>query len=145
MERGLLWLPLLGIFIGLAWAGRREYQKLEAYQRWAEDFDNAKYDIYAVLGHRGSTLTWGTPTRSGPTDLETIDFTAVQSLQVEVDGHFIDRANPPQQAKRPLLIIKLAEHRVAIPFTDVSLAIQWVNYLEAQGRLGAQGGAGDKS
>ncbi|MCF3606421.1 hypothetical protein L2E81_07160 [Planktothrix agardhii 1033] len=35
MERGLLWLPLLAIFIGLAWSGWNEYQKLEAYQAWA--------------------------------------------------------------------------------------------------------------
>ncbi len=53
MTRGLIWLPLLAIFIGLAWAGWNEYQKLEAYRAWAEQFDRAKYDIYAVLGQKG--------------------------------------------------------------------------------------------
>ena len=45
MERGLLWLPLLGIFIWLSWAGWNEYQKLEAYRAWAESFEKSKYDI----------------------------------------------------------------------------------------------------
>ena len=65
MARGLLWLPLLVAFIWLAWSGWNEYQKLEAYKIWAEDFDNAKFDIYAVLGkkrarnHLGQTYPQG--------------------------------------------------------------------------------------
>ena len=50
MERGLLWLPLLAVFFWLAWSGWNEYQKVEAYRRWAADYDKAKYDLYAVLG-----------------------------------------------------------------------------------------------
>lgn len=59
MERGLLWLPLLAVFIWLAWQGWNEYQKVEAYQNWAKHFERAKYDIYAVLAQNGSNLTWG--------------------------------------------------------------------------------------
>ena len=59
MIHGLLWLPLLAAFIGLAWAGRNEYQKIEAYRVWAEPYDRAKYDLYSVLGQAGDTLTWG--------------------------------------------------------------------------------------
>ncbi len=44
-----MWLPLLAIFISLAWAGWNEYKKLEAYGVWAQKFDRAKYDIYSVL------------------------------------------------------------------------------------------------
>ena len=65
MERGLLWLPLLAVFIWLARTGWNEYQKVEKYRVWAEDFDNAKYDIYSVLGKKGQELTWGKPTRKG--------------------------------------------------------------------------------
>ncbi len=62
MERGLIWLPLLGLFIWLAWQGRNEFQKVEAYQNWAKQFEKSKYDIYAVLGQNGNELTWGKPT-----------------------------------------------------------------------------------
>ena len=65
MERGLLWLPLLVAFFGLAWSGWNEYQKIEFYKQWAEKFERHKYDIYAVLGQQGDRLTWGQPTRKG--------------------------------------------------------------------------------
>jgi hypothetical protein len=48
----LLWFPLLAVFIGLAWAGWNEFQKLEVYKSWAAQFDRAKFDIYAVLGQK---------------------------------------------------------------------------------------------
>ena len=59
MERGLLWLPLLVVFIWLAWSGWNEYQKVEAYKIWAANFDNAKFDIYSVLGVKERQITWG--------------------------------------------------------------------------------------
>ena len=49
MEHGLLWFPLLAIFIWLFWQGGREYQKVEAYHLWAEKFDRAKYDLESSL------------------------------------------------------------------------------------------------
>ena len=71
MERGLLWLPLLAVFFWLAWSGWNEYQKIEAYRIWVQDYDRAKYDIYSVLGQKGKELTWGKPTRTGPVNLQT--------------------------------------------------------------------------
>ncbi|NMG58545.1 hypothetical protein E1H12_08395, partial [Geitlerinema sp. P-1104] len=59
MERGLIWLPLLVLFFGLAWAGWNEFRKVDAYQGWAKGFDRAKYDILSVLGQRGDRLVWG--------------------------------------------------------------------------------------
>lgn len=86
MERGLMWLPLLGLFIWLAWAGWNEYQKVEAYKTWAADFERAKYDIYAALGQKADQLTWGSPTRKGPVDLKTVSLKEVQSISLNVDG-----------------------------------------------------------
>ncbi|MBD3561673.1 hypothetical protein H6S82_22920, partial [Planktothrix sp. FACHB-1355] len=79
MERGLIWLPLLALFIWLAWAGWNEFQKVEAYRRWASQFERAKYDIYAVLGQNGSNLTWGKPTRTEPVNLQTFSLKNVKS------------------------------------------------------------------
>ena len=62
MERGLLGLSLLIFFVGLAWAGWYEYQKIESYRRWAAAFDQAKYDIYSVVGQKKQLVTWGKPT-----------------------------------------------------------------------------------
>ena len=80
MTRGLLWLPLLAVFIGLAWAGWNEYQKLEVYRGWAEQFDRAKFDIYSVLGQKEGDLTWGKPTRKGILNLQTFSRQQVESI-----------------------------------------------------------------
>lgn len=85
MEHGLLWLPLLAAFFWLAWQGSQEYQKIEAYRTWAEQFDKAKYDIYAVLGKKGNSITWGKPTPQGPIKLETFSLDDVEEIRLVVD------------------------------------------------------------
>ncbi|MEO0491671.1 MAG: hypothetical protein AAF215_02415 [Cyanobacteria bacterium P01_A01_bin.123] len=133
MERGLLWLPLLGVFAWLAWAGWNEYRKVEAYKTWAAQFEKAKYDIYAVLGQNQATLTWGQPTRQGPVNLSSASLATVESLSVQIDGKIIDLKALPKQAGRPMLVLSLmGDRQVEIPFTDLTLAIQWSEYLQKQ-------------
>ena len=133
MERGLMWLPLLAIFIGLAWAGWNEYQKLEAYRVWAEQFAKAKYDIYAVLGQQEDSLTWGKPTRSGPVNLQTFSLKNVHSIQLLVNGAVVDLENPPSSGKAIVLefLLKDAED-VQVPFTEIPLATKWGKYLQQE-------------
>jgi hypothetical protein len=132
MERGLLWLPLLALFIGLAWAGRNEYRKVEAYQNWATQFDRAKYDLYSVLGQKGKDITWGQPTHLGPVNLQTFSLDIVQAIFPTIDGQPIDCQNPPDQGRSIHLEFQLADPAasIRIPFTEIPLAITWGIYLE---------------
>lgn len=133
MERGLLWLPLLALFIGLAWAGWNEYRKLDAYQTWAAQFDHAKYDIYAVLGLKDNQITWGKPTRQGPVEIQTLSLDDVRQVQVEVDHQVIDVDNPPQAAKNTALQLVLQNGSICtIPFTQIDLACQWATFLKTK-------------
>ncbi|MBD0334802.1 MAG: hypothetical protein ICV62_04885 [Cyanobacteria bacterium Co-bin13] len=133
MERGLLWLPLLAVFIGLAWAGWNEYQKVEAYKVWAQQFERAKYDIFAVLGQSGTLLTWGTPTRKGPIALKTLSLPEVSQITLKADGQTVDPENPPEKVRRSALVLILRDdNSQEIPFTEISLAIQWLNYLRRE-------------
>jgi hypothetical protein len=130
MERGLLWLPLLAVFIWLAWSGWNEYQKVEAYRVWAEQFERAKYDIYAVLGQKGKNLTWGKPTRSGPVDIETFSLNDVQSIKLVVDGQIVTLENPPKKGRTIALEFLLPESTVQVPFTEIPLAVEWGKFLQ---------------
>jgi hypothetical protein len=142
MIHGLLWLPLLMAFIGLAWAGALEYQKLEAYKTWATDFERAKYDIYAVLGQRGQSLTWGVPTRKGPIQLESFDFEAIQSVALTSAQQVIQPVESPVEAQSSTKSSTFAQkgkialrfvHKTGkvsqVPFTDYTIAEQWFEYL----------------
>ncbi len=97
MERGLLWTPLLILFIWLAWSGWNEYQKVEIYRQWAENFDRAKYDIYSVLGQKDKIITWGKPTRKGVINLQTFSLEEVKEIRLLVNNQVVDLdALPPQ-------------------------------------------------
>ncbi|MGK7928387.1 MAG: hypothetical protein AB4290_24625 [Spirulina sp.] len=132
MERGLLWLPLLLGFFGLAWAGWNEYQKVEAYQKWAENFDNAKYDLYAVLAHKGCEVTWGKPTRKAPIDLQTFSLQDVEKIRLLVSDRVIDdEENLPRKGSPALEFCLInSERSIKIPFTDIELAVKWRQYLQ---------------
>lgn len=131
MARGLVWFPLLALFIGLAWAGWNEYQKLEAYKVWAEGFDRAKYDIYSVLGQKGHNLTWGKPTRKGPINLETFSLQQVQTIQLVANNQTVDLENLPTKGRDVAIEFHLeGGSLIRVPFTDVELAAQWTKVLQ---------------
>ncbi len=133
MERGLLWLPLLFIFFWLAWQGSREYQKVEAYRVWAEQFDTAKYDIYAVLGQKGKELTWGKPTPKGLIKLETFSLVDVKQIRLLVDEKEVDNESLPEKGRSiELEFIFSPEKSVRVPFTEVPLAAQWGKHLQKE-------------
>ncbi|NEU74368.1 hypothetical protein PI95_017825 [Hassallia byssoidea VB512170] len=133
MERGLLWLPLLFIFFWLAWQGSREYQKVEAYRIWAEQFDRAKYDIYSVLGQKGVCLTWGKPTPKGLIKLETFSLLDVQKIRLLVDDKEVDTEAPPEKGRSiELEFVFSPENSVRVPFTEVPLAAQWGKHLQQE-------------
>jgi hypothetical protein len=135
MERGLLWLPLLAFFFWLAWAGWREYQKVEAYQQWAAAFDHAKYDIYAVLGQKADLLTWGTPTRQDPANLEIISLQDLTAVRLRVNGQPVELDNPPTKGRAELeLTCRERPSPILIPFTEPPLAAKWAQHLQQQMR-----------
>lgn len=134
MEKGLLWLPLLAAFIWLAWSGWNEYQKVEAYRNWATQFDRAKYDIYAVLGQKGSDLTWGKPTSKGPVELETFSLKEVQAIRLVVDDRRVDVETPPQTGRNIAVEFLFPDPTasIKIPFTEIPLAAEWGKFLQQE-------------
>ena len=129
MERGLLWLPLLGTFITLTWLGWRSYRQVESYRQWATDFETAKYDAAAVAGLKEGVLTWGQPHPNGPTHLQSIGLDRVQQIELLVDDKPIDW--PPQDIPRgKIFAVKLVPADRKVPFSDAKLAIAWCQKLK---------------
>lgn len=130
MERGLLWLPLLFVFCWLAWSGRNEYQKLEAYRQWAEQFEQAKYDIYAIIGIKGKQLTWGKPSRLIPDDLPSFSLADVANIRLLVNDNPVDLNALPNKGLPVLEFSLLTDSSpIKIPFTEIPLAAKWIVYL----------------
>ena len=134
MERGLLWLPLLVAFFWLAWQGSREYQKVEGYRIWAENFDRAKYDIYAVLATKENDITWGKPTVKGIADLETFSLNNVGNINLLIDDKSIDVEKLPRKARKIELefVFSAIPKSVRVPFTEIPLAAEWGKFLQGE-------------
>jgi len=132
MERGLLWLPLLVVFFGLAWSGWNEYQKVESYKRWAEQFERHKYDIYTVLGQKGDRLTWGQPTRKEPQNIRSLAFQDIERIRFRIDSKFYnakDSEFPVNAKKISLEVVLKTGEMPSIRFTDVDIAAGWYRFL----------------
>ncbi|ACK65778.1 conserved hypothetical protein [Rippkaea orientalis PCC 8801] len=131
MERGLLWLPLLIMFLGLAWSGWNEYQKIETYRQWAENFDQAKYDIYAIIGVKDKQITWGKPRRSLPQNLPSFSLENVTNIRLLVNNQPVEINALPTKGN-PILefILTSDQPSIKIPFTEIPLAAKWLSYLE---------------
>ncbi|MEM9001884.1 MAG: hypothetical protein AAGE59_00010 [Cyanobacteria bacterium P01_F01_bin.86] len=132
MERGILWLPLLGVFVWLAWAGWNEYRKLEAYKVWAADFERCKYDVYAALGQAGDQLVWGCPTRRGLDQIQQVSLYSIKTIEL------YRGKNPPKddvglpRGCEICLQLTLDTGSIrAIPFTDLELATRWQKQLQS--------------
>lgn len=130
-----MWLPLLGAFIWLARAGANEYQKIEAYKRWAIGFDRCKYDIYAVMGLKDREITWGKPTKTEPQNLQTFSLDRVEQIQLVVDNQAIDLDNLPTKGKKIDLQFQFTDRaeNANIPFTEISMAAEWAKFLQELG------------
>jgi hypothetical protein len=133
MAHGLMWFPLLGIFIWLAKAGYDEYHKLEAYKLWAAGFDRAKYDIYAVMGMKEREITWGKPTKAKPQDLQTFSLDRVAAIRLVVDNLPVDLAALPSKGKKINVRFQLKDREpIDVPFTEIPLAAEWAKYLQKE-------------
>ncbi len=132
MERGLLWLPLLLVFFWLAWSGWHEYQKVEAYRLWAEQFDKSKYDIYAVLGLKGDLVTWGKPHRSGIVEVNSFSLKQIQNIHLLVNDRLVDSEQLPSKGLPTLEFVLDNHDLIRIPFTEISMAAQWFKYLQQE-------------
>ncbi len=144
MERGLLWLPLLFLFIGLAWAGWNEFQKVESYRAWSEGFRSSKFDIYSVLGLEEDALVVGKPSRKGPINLQRVSFGQVQAVVLLLDGAAVSLEaaaailDPPAKSKEgpdPKAIaieLDLGGDKLQIPFTQLDLAVDWTRRLKQE-------------
>lgn len=131
MIHGLLWLPLLAVFIGLAWAGWSEYQKVQTYQGWAQGFERSKYDLYAVLGQNQDVLTWGNPTRSEIVNQQTFSLKDVTAIQLMAGDHPVDPTATTVGDRNITIDFQRPDSPpIRIPFTQFSLASQWFTHLQ---------------
>ena len=118
-------------FFGLAWSGWNEYQKVEGYRVWAQDFENAKYDVLSVLGVQDQQITFGKPRRQGLIERQTFSLNDIAEIRLLVNDQFVNLANLPNKGKVFIeFISKDQSNSYKVPFTNIELAAKWADYLQ---------------
>ena len=130
MIQGLLWLPLLMVFFALAWAGKREFKKIEVYRQWSSSFSNAKYDIYSVLGVKEEVLVWGKPTYKGIVEEQTIPLNQITDVKLISQGKIVNLTDINLTGSASISLSLKNGDSIVIPFTQISLAAQWARDIE---------------
>lgn len=128
MERALAGTLTLLAFVSLTAVGWRAYRAVETYRRWATDFTYAKYDPLAALGWRDRTLCWGKPTWRGVQQQQSLSLDDVSAIALEVDQQQWQQL-PEQEPSGKTIRLVLLPQAIAIPFTELGLAIQWWRQL----------------
>ncbi|NJK34110.1 MAG: hypothetical protein HC919_03695 [Oscillatoriales cyanobacterium SM2_2_1] len=135
MLEGILWLPLLGVFGWLFWAGRQEYGRREAYRSWAESFERHSYDRRVLVGQQGDRLIWAQPTTAVPQVLHTVPLSQLLEVQLLIDGNpweCPDDILPLQVRDVRLILGDRDGQRWEIAFEDKAIARNWWVYVRSQ-------------
>ena len=133
MREGLLWLPLLVIFVVLTALGWLERRRQSLFRLWAQGSELAKLDAAVAMRLRDGRISWGFVSPKG---IELTGDIAVNHL--ELCELMADRSGDvplTDEAYGPCRLRLVADGRsLDIPFGDAVQARLWVDELMSRVR-----------
>ncbi|MCY3537656.1 MAG: hypothetical protein F4X84_00955 [Synechococcus sp. SB0662_bin_45] len=133
MREGLLWLPLLVIFVVLTALGWLERRRQTLFRSWAQGAELAKLDATVAMRLQDGRISWGPV---GPRGIELAGDIAVNHL--ELCELMADRSGDvplTDEASGPCRLRLVANGQsLDIPFSDAVRARLWVDELMSQVR-----------
>ena len=133
MREGLLWLPLLVIFVVLTALGWMERRRQALFRLWAQGSELARLDAAVAMRLQDGRISWGSV---GPKGVELAEDIAVNHL--ELCELMADRSGDvplTDEACGPCRLRLVAEGRsLDIPFSDAVKARLWVDELMSRVR-----------
>ena len=133
MREGLLWLPLLVIFVVLTALGWMERRRQALFRLWAQGSELARLDAAVAMRLQDGRISWGSV---GPKGVELAEDIAVNHL--ELCELMADRSGDvplTDEAYGPCHLRLVAEGRsLDIPFSDAVKARLWVDELMSRVR-----------
>ena len=133
MLHGLLWLPLLLIFVLLTALGWLERRRQNLFRRWANGSELCKLDSSAAASLKDGELRWSA-FEAGKFEekdsfrikkLELVELMALSSGEAPLTGE--------SQGKCRLRLVGNGKE-MDVPFSDAELARDWMNQLMEKAR-----------
>ena len=133
MTHGLLWLPLLLVFVLLTALGWLERRRQHLFRAWAEGAELAKLDATGAARLVDGVLTWSS-FEAG--QLKVIDSFVIKQLEM-VELLSLHSGEAPltdeSQGACRLRLVGAGQHK-DLPFADAERARRWIDELMARSR-----------
>ena len=133
MLHGLLWFPLLLVFVLLAALGWLERRRQNLFRAWSEGSELAKLDGCGAARVKDGHLTWsrfsaGKFEQQGAFEIKTLELVELMAL-ASGDAPLTDESQGPCRLR---LVGK--DLQMDVPFADADRARRWGNQLMERAR-----------
>ncbi|MFN6338556.1 MAG: hypothetical protein ACK41W_07505 [Cyanobacteriota bacterium] len=133
MGQGLLWLPLLLIFVLLTGLGWLERRRQRLFRDWAKDAELAKLDAAGAARLVDGVLSWATFEAGNFRELDSFEIKQLELTELLSLGSGEAPLTDESQGACRLRLVG-AGLRKDLPFSDAERARRWMNELMARAR-----------
>ncbi len=133
MLHGLLWFPLLLVFVLLTALGWLERRRQNLYRSWAEGSELAKLDGTGAARLKKGIISWSSFEAGNFTERETFEIKKLELVELMALSSGEAPLTHEAQGQCRLRLIGCGKE-IDVPFSDADRARQWMNQLMGMAR-----------
>lgn len=133
MTHGLLWLPLLVVFVLLTALGWLERRRQRLFQAWAEGAELAKLDGCGAARLLEGQLTWSTFEAGSLKPIGSFEIKQLELVELMALGSGDAPLTDEAQGRCRLRLVGGGQHQ-DLPFSDAERARRWMQELMLRSR-----------
>ncbi|KGG18004.1 MULTISPECIES: hypothetical protein [unclassified Prochlorococcus] len=133
MMHGLLWLPLLLVFVLLTALGWLERRRQTLYRSWAADSELAKLDGSGAARLRQGILSWSSFEAGSFKEKETFEIKSLELVELMALSSGEAPLTNEAQGQCRLRLIGCGKE-IDVPFADADRAREWMDQLMGKAR-----------
>ena len=133
MIHGLLWLPLLLVFVLLAALGWLERRRQDLFRSWAEDSELAKLDASCAARLKDGMISWSSFEAGNFKDKESFELKQLELVELLALSSGEAPLTNESQGQCRLRLIGCGKE-IDVPFSDADRARQWMEQLMGKAR-----------
>ncbi len=133
MLHGLLWFPLLLVFVLLTALGWLERRRQNLFRSWAKDAELAKLDDSGAARLKDGVISWSSFEAGSFVEKDSFDITKLELVELMALSSGEAPLTNEAQGQCRLRLIGCGEES-DVPFADADRARQWMDQLMSMAR-----------
>ncbi len=133
MLHGMLWFPLLIVFVLLTALGWLERRRQNLFRSWAKDAELAKLDDSGAARLKDGLISWSSFEAGSFIEKDSFDITKLELVELMALSSGEAPLTNEAQGQCRLRLIGCGEE-IDVPFADADRARQWMSQLMSMAR-----------